>query len=183
MMCLLARGPVAMVGHLISIAVAATGCAASVEPLKLPAPVAGLAHPAIVRTGIAVIFDANPTRIAVVKDRPDLSARVQKFRFAVADGSAYVDQVAPQWGHAFAQAGTYDVSLQVWDDQGGTSVAHSQLLVVSDLAASCTGTVAPQCDTGACSAGSCAKVGCAGAVACTILGPAAKCIAGQCSIN
>jgi len=157
-----------------------TSCADAPAPLVLPPPVAGLAHPAVVRAGIPVVFDAGPTRVAVVKNRPDLSATLRSLRFAAADGSAAVDQAQLQWSHTFAQPGTYDVSLAVWDDRGATSTARSQVLVVADLAAACTGTSDAACDTGLCTAGACVKVACAGPVACEIVGAGAACTAGQC---
>ncbi len=161
----------------------AAACEDAAEPIKLPAPVAGLAHPAVVRAGIPVVFDANPTRVAIVKDRPDLSARISKFRFSTADGSPYTDQAGAQWSHTFAQAGGYDVALQVWDDRGGTSTASSRLLVVADLADTCTATDSTACDSGVCTGGACTKVACAGDVACEILANKARCVAGQCSIR
>ena len=159
---------------------ALSACADVVAPPNLPPPVAGLAHPAVVRARIPVIFDANPTRIAVVKDRPDLSARVQQFKFAVADGSPAVYQASPQWSHTFAQPGNYDVAMAVWDDRGGTSDVQSRLLVVADLAEGCTGTVDAACDSGLCATGACVRIACAGAVACDIVGGGASCTAGQC---
>lgn len=155
-------------------------CQDAVPPVKLPAPVAGLAHPAVVRAGVPVIFDANPTRIAVVKDRPDLSARVRQFKFAAADGSPASWQASPQWTHTFAQPGSYDVAMTVWDDQGGTSDAQSHLLVVADLSDACTGTADAACDSGLCATGVCVRVACAGTPACDILGGGAQCAAGQC---
>ncbi|MBM4344885.1 MAG: PKD domain-containing protein [Deltaproteobacteria bacterium] len=164
-------------------AILTMGCAETVDPVKLPPPVAGLAHPAVARAGVPVVFDANPTRVAVVKDRPDLSARISNFRFATADGSPYTDQAGAQWSHTFAQPGTYDVTLRVWDDKGGTSAAESRLLVVADLADTCTSTASAACDSGVCGGGVCTKVACAGDVACDILANKARCVAGQCSIR
>ncbi len=168
---------------LVLAAVGLAACEDATEPVKLPPPVAGLAHPAVVRAGLPVVFDANPTRVAVVKDRPDLSARLSKYRFSTADGSPYVDQANAQWSHTFAQPGSYDVGLQVWDDRGGTSAATSRLLVVADLADTCTATDSAACDSGVCAAGACTKVACAADVACEILANKARCVAGQCTIK
>lgn len=147
---------------------------------KLPPPVAGLAHPAMARAGQPVLFDANPTRVAVVTGKPEWSARIQRFRFAVADGSAAVDTAAPQWSHAFGQPGSYDVSLHVWDDHGGDSEVMSRVLVVADMADSCTGTTDATCDTGLCGSGACLQIACAADVACDIAGATAKCNQGKC---
>lgn len=159
-----------------------SGCNDAAPDPQLPPPVAALSHPAVVRQGQPVTFSAAQSAVAVVKDRPDLSARLVRFRFQAADGSAAVESASPQWQHTFAQPGLYGVSVQIEDDRGQQSAVQSSLQVVVDLAQFCTGTADPGCPSGLCDQGVCAVAACAGATACpaALFGAAAECKSGYC---
>lgn len=158
------------------------GCDDSSPAPQLPPPVAALSHPGVARQGAVVAFSAANSAVATVKDRPDLSARLVRFRFQAADGSAAVESASAQWLHAFAQPGLYGVSVEVQDDRGQTSTVQSSLQVVADLAQVCTGTADPGCPSGLCDQGVCALAACAGAKACpsALFGAAALCKGGYC---
>lgn len=161
---------------------AAVGCQDEIPAKALPPPVAGLAHPAVARAGQTIVISAASTAVAQVTNRPDLSARIARFRFEVSDGTPLADTSAPEWTHAFAAPGSYDISVQVADDHGGVSTARSHIQVVLDMAAACTGTTDASCDSGLCGGEACLAVACAGKAACpeTWLGPGADCQEGRC---
>ncbi len=150
--------------------------------VELPAPVAGLAHPQTVRVGQTLVMSAAPTAVALVTDRPDLSARIARYRFEVSDGSPVYETGAPEWTHTFAQPGSYDILLAVQDDHGQGSTVRSHVDVVADMAAACTGTSDTGCESGLCGGEACLTVACAGAAACPAswLGPAAACTNKRC---
>lgn len=162
--------------------IAALGCDDSSPAPSLPPPVAALSHPGVARQGEVVTFSAANSAVATVQGRPDLSARLVRFRFQAADGSAAYETAAPQWQHAFAAPGLYGVAAEVEDDRGQVSAVQSSLQVVADLAEVCTGTVDPGCASGLCDHGVCALAACAGATACpaALFGAAAACHNGYC---
>ncbi len=151
----------------------------------LPPPVAGLWHPAAVRVGQQVVFDASTTAAASApaSDPGAPGARVTGFRFEIATFPA-IDQALPTLAWTFGAAGHYALRLVVTDDLGRQSSADSAIDVVPDLADACTGTTAPACASGACASGQCANFACAGDPACPALGgQSLTCDRGVCDMS
>ncbi len=167
---------------ILAIAASLIACQDSELVVELPAPVAGLAHPQTVRVGQTLVMSAAPTAVALVANRPDLSARIARYRFEVSDGTPVYETGAPEWTHVFDSPGSYDILLAVQDDHGKTSQVQSHVDVVADMAAVCTGTTDNGCESGLCGGEACLTVACAGSAACPAswLGPAAACTDNRC---
>ena len=161
---------------------ALVGCADDGVDTALPPPVAALSHPSVARLGQPVTFSVANSAVATVAGRPDKSARLVKFRFQVADGTAAAETASAQWQHVFSQPGSYAVSVEVHDDHGQSSTVQSGLQVVVDLAQVCSGTTDPGCPSGLCDQGACTTAACAGPSACpsALFGAAPMCAAGLC---
>lgn len=170
-------------GALVLGLVALAACTSDSGTPALPPPVAGLAHPQVVRLGSAAQLSGASSAVATISGRPDLSARLVRYRFEVADGSETSDRGTAEWSHTFARTGSFALALTVEDDRGQRSSVQSRIQVVADLADSCTGTVDLGCPSGLCGAGTCTVVACAGDAACpkAWFGDTATCRDGLCS--
>jgi hypothetical protein len=142
------------------------GCTDEAGPPALPPPVAGLSHPQVVRLGSPAALSGASSAVATISGRPDLSARLVRYRFEVADGSEVADRGTADWNHVFDRTGSFALALTVEDDRGQRSTVQSRIQVVADLADACTGTVDLGCPSGLCGNGTCTVVACAGDAAC-----------------
>lgn len=135
----------------------------------VPPPLAGLQHAEVVRVGVSVAFDAQPSRSGALFTKEGVvvaQAAIVKYRFLAADGSATEEVAAPSWHHAFTAPGIFAVSLTVEDDRGRLSTARSFVHVTADYTPTCTDADPGDCESGRCLGDVCSRVACAAQAVC-----------------
>lgn len=159
------------------------------EPLILPAPVAGLLHPEMVRVGESVTFDGRLSAVATFSggdEEPTPPGTViVSYRFAIADGSPAQTLGSGLLAHTFAAAGDYSVALTVVDDRGLESSVASKIHVKQDYTGVCglpeQATPTGTCPSGLCMGDVCGLMACAGGAVCKAVDGSLSCEAGFCA--
>ena len=144
------------------------GCGTDAGP-AVPPPLAGLQHAEVVRVGVPVTFDAQPSRAGALFTKEGVvveQAAIVKYRFLAADGSATEEVAAPGWQHTFTDPGIYAVSLTVEDDRGRLSTARSFVHVTVDYTPTCSDADPGDCESERCIGDVCSRVACAAQAVC-----------------
>lgn len=150
------------------VALFVVGCGTEPGP-AIPPPLAGMQHAEVVRVGVPVAFDAQPSRSGVLISKEGViveQAAIVKYRFLAADGSASEEVATPNWSHTFSDPGSYAVSLTIEDDLGRESTIRSQISVTADYTGTCTADDAVDCESGRCVGDVCSRVACADQAVC-----------------